>query len=187
MNLRITFFFFLASLLCLTETSAQAFQGLDEAPHDIAYYRESRVAPPLVKVVYGRPQKNGEKVFGNLVPFGKVWRTGANEATEVKFYKDVVFGGVNIPAGTYVIYTVPGENEWEVILSSKLDVLGSFQYNPFYNMAKILVPVTKAEELETFSIAFKNNENRVNMVLGWDVTRVSIPLGFTPSAAVVSM
>jgi hypothetical protein len=162
-------------------SNAQKFEGLDEAPHDIAYYRESRATAPKIKVVYGRPQKKGEQVFGNKVAYGKVWRTGANEATEVKFYQDIIFGGRQIPAGTYVLYTIPGEKEWEVILNTNVDVLGSFQYDPIFDVARVTVPSKKAEELEAFSIAFKEKGESVQMVLGWDTTRVMIPIAFRNS------
>lgn len=162
----------------ISESHAQGFKGLDDIPHDIAYYRETRVTAPLAKVVYGRPQKNGDEVFGSQVPYGKLWRTGANEATEVKFYKDVLFGDTTVAAGTYVLLSIPGEQEWEIILSSKLDVFGAFQYSPAFDIARIKVQVSKAESLEVFSIAFKETENSVQMVLGWDAARIKIPLYF---------
>lgn len=170
--------FLLVAVFLKTNVSAQGFKGLDEVPHDIAYYRENMVAKPLVKVIYGRPQKNGQEVFGDLVEYGKVWRTGANEATEVKFYKDILFGDVKVPAGTYVLLTIPGEKEWEIILSSNIDVLGAFQYNPIFNVANVTVPIKKAEPLEIFSIGFKEKKDFVQMVLAWDSTRVKIPITF---------
>ena len=166
---------------------AQSFEPLDKAPHDISYLRTSRATTPIIKVIYGRPQKSESKVFGNQVPFNKIWRTGANEATEVKFYNDIIFGGVAIPKGTYVLYTIPGEKEWEVILSSNLDVLGSFQYNPTFDIARISVPVTKAEELESFSIAFKTKKQFTQMVLGWDTTRIKIPLQLDQQEALAKL
>jgi len=169
----ITLFFAVSSTLSI---NAQAYQKVDEVPHDISYFRRSMVTQPLVKVIYGRPQKNGQKVFGEIVPYGELWRTGANEATEVKFYKDIVFGGQKIIAGTYVIYTVPGKKEWEIILSSNIDVLGAFQYDPSYDVAKIKVKVNNAEELESFSIFFREKQDIIQMVLGWDTTRVNIPI-----------
>ncbi|MBT8385295.1 MAG: DUF2911 domain-containing protein [Bacteroidia bacterium] len=165
-----------ALILFNQEGLAQSFDGLDNSPHDITYYRESRVTPPIVKVIYGRPQKKGEEVFGNKVAYGQLWRTGANEATEVKFYQDIMFGEVQVPAGTYVLYTIPGEKEWEIILSANLDVLGAFQYDPVFDVARITVPSNKAEELESFSIAFKEKKENIQMVLGWDTTRVKIPI-----------
>ena len=172
---KITVFLFLAIFL-KNEISAQGFKDLDESPHDITYYRASRITPPLVKVIYGRPQKKGQEVFGNLVSYGKLWKTGANEATEVRFYQDVLFGDVKVPAGTYVLLTIPGEKEWEVILSSNLDVWGAFQYNPLFDVAKITVTSQRAEMLEVFSIAFKEKKDAIQMVLGWDSTRIKIPI-----------
>ena len=160
------------------EGQAQGFTSLDKTPHDISYFRETRATPPLVKVLYGRPSKNNQEIFGNAVPYGEIWRTGHNEATEIKFYKDVNFGGKTVSAGTYVLLSIPGENEWEVILSSNTDVWGAFQYDPSFDVAKITVPVSKAESLETFSISFKKKNNTVEMLLGWDSTRVKVPLSF---------
>ena len=166
------------TLLVNQNINSQDFQKLDKAPHDISYYRENMIAEPLVKVIYGRPQKDGRKVFGNVVEYGKVWRTGANEATELKFYQDLLFGDVKVPAGTYVLLTVPSENQWEVILSSNVDVWGAFQYNPTFDVAKIKVPSKKAESIEFFSIAFKERNRNVEMILAWDSTRVNIPITF---------
>ncbi len=168
--------FLVIAVLLKTNMPAQSFKDLDEAPHDIAYYRENRVTPPIVKVIYGRPQRNGKEVFGNLVAYGKLWKTGANEATEIKFYQDVLFGGVKVSAGTYVLLTIPGESEWEVILSSSLDVWGAYQYNPLFNVAKITVPSNKDKILEVFSIAFKEKKDDVQMILAWDSTRIKIPI-----------
>ncbi len=159
------------------EHNAQSFKKLDENPLDISYYRESRAMSPIIKVIYGRPTLKKGKAFGGQVPFNKLWRTGANEATEVTFFQDIIFGDQPVKAGTYVLVTVPGEKEWEVILNKKLDVWGAFQYDPKEDIAKIKIPVNNAERLEVFSIAFKRIiHNEIQMVLGWDSTRVKIPL-----------
>jgi hypothetical protein len=76
------------------------------------------------------------------------------------------------------LLTIPRENEWEIILSSNLDVWGAFQYNPVFDVAKITVPSSKSETLEIFSIAFKEKKDNIQMVLGWDSTRVRIPITF---------
>lgn len=171
----------LVLVFCVTlpmNTQAQGFTAKDEIPHDISYYRETRATPPLVKVLYGRPSKNKEEVFGNIIPYGQIWRTGHNEATEIKFYKDVKFGDKTVPAGTYVLLSIPGEKEWELILSSNLDVWGAFQYDPTFDIARVTVPVSKAESLETFSISFKKKNDAIEMLLGWDATRIKVPLKF---------
>ena len=155
--------------------NAQGFNNLDEIPQDISYYRENRVMPPIVKVIYGRPSLKKGQTFGEKIPLNKLWRTGANEATEIKFYQDVIFGDQFVKAGTYVLVTIPGEKEWEIILNKNLDVWGAFQYDPEADIAKIRVPVSKAERLKVFSIAFKRIKHEIHMVLGWDSTRVKIP------------
>ncbi len=154
------------------------FAKLDPSPVDITLLRLEKGGPVAVKVVYGRPQKKGRTIFGNLVPYGKVWRTGANEATEVTFYKATTFGGKKIPAGTYVLHSIPGEKEWTIILNKNLNVWGAYEYKPEADLVRFTVkPSLGDESLEAFSIAFDNGDNKA-MVLGWDKTRVRIPLKF---------
>jgi hypothetical protein len=113
-----------------------------------------------------------------LVPYGKIWRTGANEASEITFYQDTEFGGQQVPAGTYVICTIPGKDKWTIILNKNLNVWGAFQYSQSADLLRFDVkPTTAAEVLEPFSIAFDQGPNKA-MVLGWDTTRVRIPLKF---------
>lgn len=155
---------------------AQDFQALDKSPHDIVYYRKTNLMPPLVKVLYGRPQKSGREIFGNVVPFGKVWRVGANESTEVTFYEDVLFGSEKVKKGIYTLYAIPEAEEWTIILSSDLDTWGTYNYDSKQDVARVKSKVKKAEELESFSIGFKEKGQEVQMVLGWDTIRVSVPI-----------
>lgn len=164
------------SLLFVIEHDAQGFKNIDKVPLDISYYRESMASAPLIKVLYGRPTLKKKKAFGGQVPFNKIWRTGANEGTEIKFYKDVLFGDQLIKAGTYTLLTIPGKDQWDIILNKQLDVWGAFQYDPSQNVARIKVPVSTAERLDVFSIAFKRIKHEIHLVLGWDATRVKIPL-----------
>jgi len=158
------------------QSKAQDFQPLDKSPHDIAYYRKTNLMPPLVKVLYGRPQKSGREIFGNVVPYGKVWRVGANESTEVTFYEDVLFGSEKIKKGIYTLFAIPESSEWTIILSSNLDSWGTYEYDAKQDVARVKSKVKKAEELESFSIGFKEKGQAVEMVLGWDTTRVSVPI-----------
>ena len=152
--------------------NAQKFSGLDKSPLDIAYYKTSRSAPPIAKVVYSRPQLKG-RTLASLAPNGKVWRTGANESTEITFYNDVNFGGKSVKAGTYSLFTIPGDKEWTIILNSDLYTWGAYSYNEGKDIARIKVPVTKGKDaLEAFSIAF--SKGSLNM--GWDTLRIAIPL-----------
>jgi len=169
----------LALILVVTTATAQDFPSPDKAPHDIAYLRASKVATPQVKVVYGRPSLNHpQEQLTDKIEYGTLWRTGANEATEIKFYEDVIIGETLVKAGTYVLLTIPGEKQWEIILNSQLDTWGAFQYNEAANVARLTVATKKAERLSVFSIGFKHKKAHPVMVIGWDQTRVYIPLHF---------
>ena len=167
---------FVCALIFQNQSIAQKFNVLDKFPTDISYFRQDGLPSPLVKVVYGRPEKKSPEVFGDQVPYGKLWRTGANEATEVKFYSDIEFGGKIVKAGTYIMHTIPGENEWVIILNSKIDTWGSHFYDESKDVVRISVPSRNNGLEEVFSIAFEQDIRNPIMVLLWDKTRVDIPL-----------
>lgn len=165
-------------LLVSTGTQAQKFGGLDKSPMDAASYpSDYRNADKQIKVVYSRPQLKGRSL-GKLAPNGKVWRTGANEAVELTLYKDMMLGDTTIKAGTYTMYTIPGESEWTVIVNSDLNTWGAYFYDESKDVARITVPATQGgESLEAFSIAFDSGgaENGITMHMGWDTVRVAVP------------
>ena len=166
----------LLTLIIQHAVIAQDFKSLDDSPHDIVYFRTNKISPPTIKVLYGRPQKNGRDIFDEVIPYGEIWRVGANEATEVVFYKDVVFGETKVKAGTYVLYAIPNEKEWTLILSSRTDVWGTYEYEQKYDVARVQAKVSRAEFVEAFSIGFKEKGKQVNMVLGWDTARITAPI-----------
>jgi len=177
-NLLNTLSLFLFVFLFSIPSIAQDFKNLDKSPHDIVYFRKNQISPPIIKVLYGRPKKNGREIFGSLVPYDKIWRAGADEATEVRFYQDVQFGDTKVKAGNYVLYTIPGKNEWTLILNSNTDVWGVYDYEARYDVARTTAKVSKAEPIEAFSIGFKEKSKHVNFVLAWDTTRVTVPISF---------
>ncbi|MGH1386597.1 DUF2911 domain-containing protein [Kordia sp.] len=170
--------FLIITLLFSVDVAAQKFSDIDKSPHDISYYKAKRNAPPVVKVVYGRPQKKGRSIFGSLVPYGKVWRTGANEATEVTFFKDVKLGDQEIKAGTYTLFTIPNKSSWTIIINSDTDVWGSYYYDQEKDIARLDVPVKKVDAIEYFSIAFTKETDGTRMILAWDNISVAIPFSF---------
>ena len=153
---------------------AQNFKGLDKSPIDIASFPSNyRVSEKVIKIIYSRPQLKGRSLE-KLAPLGKKWRTGANEATEVTFYKDVVFGGTAVKAGTYTMYAIPGKTTWTVALSSQLNVWGVYFHKDENDVAKVTIPVKQTEEnLDVFSIAI-DEDMTINM--GWGSTLISIPV-----------
>jgi len=161
-----------------TEAVAQDFSGMDKSPLDNASYpSDYKVSDKAVRITYGRPQLKG-RALSELAPAGEVWRTGANEAPEITFYKDAKFGGKDVKAGTYALLTVPGEKEWTVILHSNLNQWGSYFYkDESADVARVTGAVSMGDKsLEAFSIAFKEVDGGVHMVMGWDKVRVAVPI-----------
>ncbi|APA65095.1 DUF2911 domain-containing protein [Maribacter sp. 1_2014MBL_MicDiv] len=165
------------AVVMTTSVSAQDFSGIDKSPMDMAAYpTDYKVSEKAVRIIYGRPQLKGRSM-DELAPTGKVWRTGANEAPEITFYKDVNFGGKDIKAGTYSLFTIPGEEEWTVILNKNLNQWGSYFYDESADVARVKVPNgSDSASLEEFSIAFKDAKGSTSLVMGWDKTRVAVPI-----------
>ncbi len=130
-------------------------------------------------VAYGQPSKRGREIFGGLEPYGKVWRTGANEATEITFKRDVTFGGARVKAGTYTLFTIPGEKTWTVILNSSLKQWGAYQYEKIKgnDVAKVTVEAgTNPEVVEKLTLSFKPVGTAEHLVIAWDKTRVEVEI-----------
>ena len=163
-------------MLVSFNVNAQKFKGLDASPMDAASFPVSyKESNKLVKITYSRPQLKGRSI-GELAPKGNVWRTGANEAAELTLYTDMMLGSTKIKAGTYTFYLIPGEKEWTAIVSTDINVWGSYFYNEKNDVARINVPVSKGEEsLEAFSIAFEKSDDGIHMHLGWGTVRVAVP------------
>ncbi len=130
-----------------------------------------------VKVAYGAPSKKGRDIFGALVPFGKVWRVGANEATEITFAKDGIFGGAAIKAGTYTLFAIPEADSWTVILNPTLKQWGAYGYDKIKDadVAKVKASVS-GTEATVEQLRYNLDEN--NLTIEWDNVRASVPLKF---------
>lgn len=173
-------FFTAIFTLCLFinfDASAQEFPGLDKSPMDAASYPSSyKISDKMVKITYSRPQLKGRSVE-ELAPAGKVWRTGANEAAEITFYKDVNFGGKDVKAGTYSLFTIPNDGEWTVILSTASNVWGSYFYKDSEDVVRVNAKVSEATAaIEAFSIMFKGEGSDFDMHLGFGNVVASLPI-----------
>lgn len=168
------------ALVFTQQITAQEFSGLDKSPADIASYPAGGREPAKkVRVIYSRPQLKGRSL-ADLAPAGKVWRTGANEATEITFYEDAKVGGQDVEAGTYALFTIPGQDNWTIILNNQLNQWGAYSYDESADAARIKAKASQASEsLEAFSIAFKEVDGGVHMVMGWGTTRVAVPITFS--------
>ncbi len=177
-------------LLAFTSANAQTFRVLEKSMMAMAYYPDNyahdrKFAPAKIgtdklgmRVTYTRPAKNGREVFGKLVPYGKVWRAGANEAPEIRFYQDVTIGGKKIKAGNYAMLVLPTEKDWTIIFSSDLDQWGAYSYNETLDVARVTVPVQKSDAvIENFSIQFAKKEAKTALMnMGWDAIMISVPV-----------
>jgi len=167
------------AIFTTSETLGQKFRRLDISPMDAAVYpKEWKNSDKLVKVIYGRPQLKGREM-SSLAKVSKngVWRTGANEATEITFFKDVLFGDKTVKAGTYTLFTIPAEKEWTFILSAAINVWGHYTYDAKDDVVRVKGKVSKSEKsIEAFSITFDNDNDNITMYLGWANTVASLPI-----------
>jgi hypothetical protein len=169
------------ALVAIVELNAQTLPGLDASPADIVYFRPNgrNTEPTVARVIYGRPSKKGRTMLGGTEPYGKVWRLGANEATEIKLFQDVTFGDKKIPAGTYTMYAIPTEKDWTIIFNKKLDTWGAYSYDEKLDAARVTVPVGKPEkEVEAFTITFDGKGEGAAMIFAWENTLVKLPVKY---------
>ncbi|GEQ87150.1 hypothetical protein ULMS_26580 [Patiriisocius marinistellae] len=156
------------TFLTTTEATAQKFRGLDKSPMDVAAYpSDYKESSKLVKVQYSRPQLK-ERALSKLAPNDKVWRTGANEAAEITFYKPMMVGSTLVQPGTYSLFTVPGDKTWTIIINKASNVWGSYSYDKKMDVARTTGKVMKGDtNLEAFSIAFDESKDGATMYMGW--------------------
>ena len=155
---------------------AQNFKGLDKSPMDKAAYPVSyRVTEKIAVITYSRPQLNG-RTFEEVVPLNKVWRTGANEATELRLFADIQIENTTIKAGNYSIFTIPKEETITFVVNSSTNLWGSYAYAKDNDVLRVTVPRTTAKEsLDAFSIVFSDNDGQPKIHMGWANVRFEIP------------
>src|SRR5713226_9442164 len=151
-----------------------------------AQNKESRPSPPAkatcglaggksITVDYSSPRMKGRKIFGDLVPFGKIWRAGANEATTFVTEADLTVGGKAVPAGSYTIFAVPEADKWTLVISKKTGEWGTAYPGPENDLARVDMKVSKtAAPVENFTIAFDQSGNACTLHMEWENTRVSV-------------
>ena len=149
------------------------------SPEDVVSFNYNDLK---VEVFYNRPYKKGREIFGNLVPFDSVWRTGANEATTFKINKGVMVDGSFLHKGEYTLWTIPKKGSWEIIFNKKMypwgiDLDGKVYRDPDFDALIVEVPSNKVQEtIEQFTIYFEQANDLVFMTLSWDRTSVAVPI-----------
>lgn len=139
---------------------------------------EYQVGLVNVSLDYGQPGVKGRTIYGALIPYGKVWRTGANSSTKISFSGDVELGGNELPAGDYALYSIPGKQEWTIIIYGNPKLWGAGNYDEENEVFRFKVkPAATSDFHETFSLGFENyNANGGDMIITWEKTKVSIPV-----------
>jgi hypothetical protein len=171
-----TIFFSIALLGFLSFHSVQA-QIETPAPSPTATFSQ-KVGLTQVTIEYSRPSMKGRQIYGNLVPFGKLWRTGANMATKITFADDVKIAGNDLPAGTYAIFTIPNKDEWTVIFNKNANQGGTGNYKESEDALRVQVkPHTISDKIETFMINIEDvTPTSAVLELGWESTLVHVPM-----------
>jgi hypothetical protein len=147
-----------------------------ESPIDNIAFQQEDLS---ISIEYHRPFKKGRNIFGGLVPYGKYWRTGANNATEIEFNKDLYFEGQKVSAGRYRLYTIPNENTWKIVLNSELGKWGLFKPDNSLDILTLEVSSLVSTEIqEQFQIALEASDKGVILSMVWDQTKVEVPISW---------
>jgi hypothetical protein len=180
-------FLIAAMLSASAQMKAPVIPSLDKSPMDMSYYPtnypllkiQNKVSDPLVmRVIYSRPQVNNRKIFGGLQNYGEVWRLGANEATEIEFFKDVTINNKKIKKGRYTMYAIPYPEKWTFILNKETDTWGSFKYDSTKDVVRMDLPVINNEPTEDMTIVFEKTPAGANMNMYWADVKTTLPVQF---------
>lgn len=159
--------------------SAIAQEAIKSRPSPLAL-ATARYKDAYLKITYSQPHKKGREIFGKLVPYGEVWRTGANEATELTLTRDVIINSQTVKAGTYSLFTIPGKENWTIIINSDVGLWGAYNYTSKLDVLRFDVPVESLEDVvyEPFTIAINTKADKAEVSLLWDRSKVSFLVQF---------
>ncbi|MFT4093303.1 MAG: DUF2911 domain-containing protein [Niabella sp.] len=181
-----SFLFFFFGILQVT--NAQNWAPVDKSPLDQVYFPaqypslklKGTAGPLRMRIIYSRPNKNNRVIFGSdLVPYGKVWRLGANEATELDLFTGAKIGGKKIAAGRYTLYALVNETNWVFIINKETDIWGAFKYDPEKDVVRVTVPVKQLDEpIEALTLDLEKTSKGVDLIAGWDKVSAALPVSF---------
>ena len=168
------------------------YSSLDLSPMDMIYYpanypllkmTNTDSLPLIARVIYSRPHKKGREIFSNnpksLCPYGKAWRLGANEATEIEFFTNVFIAGKNIPRGEYVLYCIPYSDHWTIVFNTQLLSCGLY-FEEAKDIFRTEIPVTvQNPPIEDFTMLFKQAGYGVDLLMAWDSVKAVLPIKFS--------
>ena len=168
-----------------TPETENAYAKVDLSPMDMSYFpvdypklkmATGKMPPPVMRVIYSRPTLQGRRLFKDLLKYDEPWRLGANEATEIHFYRNVTIQNKSVKAGSYILYCIPLKDEWTIVLNSDTDSWGLKQ-DTTKDVQRFKVPVTHHNpSLEYLTIVFEKTKTGANLILGWDEELAKLPI-----------
>ena len=171
----------------VTPETENAYVSVDPSPMDMSYYPteypkikmdSDEMKPPVMRVIYSRPQLNDRKLFHGFLKYGEPWRLGANESTEIQFYRDVLIQNKKVNAGRYILYCIPQQDQWTIVLNSNIESWGLRQKSA-RDIDKFIIPVTHHNpKLEYFTMVFEKTDRGANLIIGWDEELTKLPVNF---------
>ncbi|MEO7044907.1 MAG: DUF2911 domain-containing protein [Ferruginibacter sp.] len=176
----------------VTAAEKNPYVSEDQSQMDMSYFpvdyplekmNRTDSMPPLARVIYSRPHKKGRSIFGDtpqsLCQYGKEWRLGANEATEINFFRNVSINGKNIAKGTYVIYCIPQVDKWTIVLNTNLYTWG-LHMDESKDIFRTDIPaMEQSPALEDFTMVFSAAKYGANLIMAWDNVKASLPIEFS--------
>jgi len=170
-----------------TPTDKPVPLGVDKSPMDMSYFpvdypklkmSKDNLQQPIARVIYSRPQKSGRTIFGDVLKYGSVWRLGANEATEIEFFTDVQIDKKRVEKGRYVLYCIPYEDKWTIVLNNDLFTWG-LKIDSTKDVYKFSIPINRTNyPFEVFTMEFEKQGKGGELIMEWDSVRAKLPFTY---------
>lgn len=169
------------------EKMTNPYSAVDISPMDMAYFppdypkrksSDPTTPPPIARTIYSRPHLEGRHLFQDLLKYGEPWRLGANESTELQFYRDVTIQDKKVKAGRYVIYCLPQADQWTIVLNSNIDSWG-LRPDSTKDLMRFSIPVQKtSRRVEYFTMIFEKTDSGTDLLMAWDLLEARLPIHF---------
>ena len=145
-----------------------------KSPHETV---TGKAGKATITITYGRPYMKGRQIFGGLVPYDQVWRTGADEATTIETDRDLMIGSLHVPAGTYGLFTLPTDSGWKLIVNKTAEQWGAFEYDAGNDLGRVDMEISSGSAVEQFTIALEpKSDDLATLKLSWDKTVATIEI-----------
>lgn len=171
------------------ESTVNPYASVDISPMDMSYYppdypklkmANNNIPPPVARIIYSRPHLQGRHLFDEVLKYGDPWRLGANEATEIQFYQDVMIQNKKIKPGRYILYCIPMQDKWTIVLNSNIDSWG-LKLDSTKDIQRFIIPVVHdhgGPSLEYFTIVFEKTDSGADLIMAWGDELAKLPINF---------